>query len=331
MAVVVPATGALLQQVLDETFPLWGEGLDRAGYGRYNAAQLATPWGASQLHRVALVEGSDWLATAKVYRLRGRFDGREVPVVGLGAVFTPSKRRRRGHAAELIGRVLAGAAADGCRLAVLFSEIAPSYYEQFGFRTVPLRQVLLGPGPSSGPLRGKRRPAPFAPPAIALRTGERRDMAAVAEMNAMQADGFRFTLLRDPTYIAYAHAKKRLLAACGRPGYRQVEFLVVEEGGRAAAYAVVLEVGEYWMVTECGDRDPSGARVGAIVEAMLARAGQRTPQIRAWLHPGFLPPQLKVLRSEAPQIAMMVAPLGDFEIIPPLSTADLAWWHGDAF
>ena len=71
MPQVVPATGALLQQVLDETFPLWGEGLDRAGYGRYNAAQLATPWGASHLHRVALVEGRDLLATAKVYRLRG--------------------------------------------------------------------------------------------------------------------------------------------------------------------------------------------------------------------------------------------------------------------
>ncbi len=84
------------------------------------------------------------------------------------------------------------------------------------------------------------------------------------------------------------------------------------------------------MITECGDRDPSGARVGAIVEAMLARAGGRT-QIRAWLPPGFLPPQLKVLRSEAPQIAMMVAPLGGFEIIPPLAGADLAWWHGDAF
>ena len=69
MAVVVSATGTLLRQILDETFPLWGEGLDRAGYARYNAAQLLTPWGASQLRRVALVEGSEWLATAKVFDL----------------------------------------------------------------------------------------------------------------------------------------------------------------------------------------------------------------------------------------------------------------------
>ncbi|RPJ72707.1 MAG: GNAT family N-acetyltransferase [Acidobacteria bacterium] len=274
MALVVPATGALLQQILDETFPLWGEGLDRAGYERYNAAQLGTPWGASQLHRVALVEGSDWLATAKVYRLRGRFEGQEVPIVGLGAVFTPARRRRRGYAAQLIREVLAAAAADDCRLAVLFSEIPPSYYQQFGFRTVPVNQFLLGPGTYSRDrpgIKGGRAPG------IALRSGEPRDLRAVAEMNAMQAEGFRFTLLRDPGYIAYAQAKKRLLAACGRPGHRQVEFFVVEEGGRAAGYAVVLEVGEYWMVTECGDRDPSGARVGAIVEAMLARFGPGKP------------------------------------------------------
>jgi len=334
MVEVVPAAGALLERVLDETFPLWGEGLDRNGYARYNAAQLATPWGAALLHRVALVDGTDWLATAKVYRLRARFDGAEVPVVGLGAVFTPPRHRRRGHAADLIRRVLARAEADGCRLAVLFSEIPPAYYEQFGFRTARVVQLLLGAGA-----------APPSPPGIAMRSGEPRDLPAIAEMNAMQAEGFRFALLRDPTYIAYAHAKKRLLAACGRPGHRQVEFFVVEEGGRAAAYVVVLEVGEYWIITECGDRDPSGARVGALVQAMLSRPGQgnssldsrpgrpegRRPQIRAWLPPGFLPPQLSVLRTEAPSISMMVAALGGFAIDLPLAAADFAWWHGDAF
>ena len=120
----------------------------------------------------------------------------------------------------------------------------------------------------------------------------------------------------------------------------------MEESGRAAAYLVVLEVGESWMITECGDRDPAGARVGAILETMLAREGRRSPpldwrsgrpeqrrgtQVRAWLPPRFLPPQLEVLRSEAPSVRMMVAPLAGFEVVPPLAAGDLAWWHADAF
>lgn len=320
---VVPATGALLERILDETFPQWGEGLDRTGYARYNAAQLRTPWGASQLHRVALVDGSEWLASAKVYRLRACLDGRETLLIGLGAVFTPRRHRRRGHASELIGRLLSSAAGEGYRLAVLFSEIRPGYYERFGFRPVPLAQVLLGVAPGSFSRPGSR------PPGIVMREGEARDLGAVADMNAIQAGGFRFSLIRDPGYIAYAHSKKRLLAACGRPGYRQVQFCVAEEGGRAGAYVVVLETGDHWMVTECGDRDPTGARAGALLQAMLARPGRR-PQVRAWLPPGFLPPQLTVLRTELPTVTMMVAPLAGLAF-PPLAPHELAWWHGDAF
>ena len=42
---VVAATGDLLERILDQTFPVWGEGLDRPAYAKYNRAQLATPWG----------------------------------------------------------------------------------------------------------------------------------------------------------------------------------------------------------------------------------------------------------------------------------------------
>ena len=85
---VVPATGDLLERILDDTFPVWGEGLDRAAYGRYNRAQLATAWGASHLRRVALVENGRLLATAKRYHLTGRLEGEPVP---------DSRPRRRVH------------------------------------------------------------------------------------------------------------------------------------------------------------------------------------------------------------------------------------------
>ncbi|HSK10054.1 MAG TPA: GNAT family N-acetyltransferase [Vicinamibacterales bacterium] len=228
---LVPATGAILDEILDETHPVWGEGLDRAGYARYNLAQLGTPWGRSHLHRVALIEGGRWVSTAKRYDLRARLRGREVGVLGIGAVFTRPEARRRGAASEVLRRLMDAGAADGASLALLFSEIGTGYYQRFGFRPVPVTQLVLT-------VADARRAT--ASPAIAMRSGEPRDLPAIAEMNERQTAGSPFSLVRSPEYVAFAIAKKRLLAACGPRGRREVEFFVVEEGGRAAAYVVVL-------------------------------------------------------------------------------------------
>lgn len=336
-AEVVPATGGILEEILDRTHPVWGEGLDRAAYAKYNAAQLRTPWGAGHITRVALVDGGRWVSTAKRYSLRARLRGKDVEVVGLGAVFTPPDLRRRGCAAELLRRVLSSAEAEGARLALLFSEIGPRYYERFGFRSLPITQLALdvraaGARDHSTPGTAAAASVSFpGTPAIAMRSGEAGDLPALAEMNAFQAASFPFHLVRPPDYVGFAIAKKRLLAASSLPGLRQVEFFLVEEGGRAAAYVVVFESGDYWMVTECGDRDPSGARIGAILQAMLARHGSHPSRLTAWLPPGFMPPQLKVVWREKPAVVMMIAPLGGFDPGPGLSPQEICWWHADAF
>lgn len=321
MSFLSPASPDQLTEILDATYPLWGEGLDRAGYGKYNEAQRRTAWGARHLERLVLTDGRRWLSTAKRYDLRARLDGAEVRMLGIGAVFTPRGLRGKGHAGELIRRMLDQAAGEGFELALLFSEISPRYYEELGFASVPLTQVTLDV---------ERRPGP---PGIPIRSGEARDLPAVAEMNRAQTNAFRFAMSRDPEYIAYAIAKKRLLAASGPPHRRNVEFFVVEEGGRAAAYVILFEVGEYWMVTECGDRDPSGARVGAMLQALLADSGRRRPvMIRAWLPATFLPPQVRVDAREIPPLTMMVRRLrGDGALRPPVLADEVAWWHADAF
>jgi GNAT superfamily N-acetyltransferase len=317
---LAPASPEQLTEILDATHPLWGEGLDRAAYERYNDAQRKTRWGAGHLHRLVLEDGRRWLATAKRYDLRGRLDGREMRMMGIGAVFTPTPLRGRGHAAELVRRMLEQAQGEGVELALLFSEIGTRYYESLGFGSVPLTQLSLGVNALPGP------------PGIAMRSGEAADLESICEMNRRQTDGVRFAMIRDADYVGFAIAKKRLLAASGTQGRRTVRFFVVEEGGRAVAYLVLLEVGDYWMITECGDRDPSGARVGAMLQSLLADADRRPARIRAWLPPNFLPPQLAVAARELPALTMMVQPIGHAaRLAPPLRADDLAWWHADAF
>jgi len=319
---VVIASGGRLEEILDETFPLWGEGLSREAYGKYNRAQAATPWGTTNLRRVALVDDGALLATAKRYQLDAVVDRRQVKVLGIGAVFTPPARRGRGHAAALLRHLFESGSEEGFSAALLFSEIDPRYYERLGFRRLPTNQVALSVKPLA---RG-------GTPAIPMRSGDFGDLASIVEVNRMQAEGYRFALSRRPDYVRHAIARKRLLAACGTPDHRKVEFFVVEEGGRAAAYVVLLEVGEFIMITECGDRDPSGARVGAMLQAIIAREPNRTFRLRAWLPPGFLPPQFEITAHEVSPVTMMMRPLGrGVWPTPPLSATDVAWWHADAF
>lgn len=85
---LVATAGDLLAQILDSSFPLWGEGLTRQAYESYNVAQQATRWGRQHLARVALVDGPTLLSSAKRYRLQLSIDGRVHQALGIAAVFT---------------------------------------------------------------------------------------------------------------------------------------------------------------------------------------------------------------------------------------------------
>ncbi len=317
---IVPATGSLLEQILDQSYGLWGEGLTRADYARYNRVQLRMPWGVDNLRRLALVDNGTLLSTLKRYEFTTRLDGRAARVVGLGAVFTPPALRGRGYAAELIERVLRQAAGEGFQFGMLFSEISPAFYERFGFRSVPVEQQLLEVSRRAGA------------PAMLVRSGEDRDFPAIVAMHEARSRPYRFTIERSADLVRFSIGKKRVLAGLGPPGLRGVDFFAAEEGGQAVAYAVILRSAGTWTITEAGDRDPAGARLGALLQVLLARApAARPPSIRAWLPPGFIPPQMRIVRREIPPVSMMLAPLDGAPIEPPLASHEVMWWHGDAF
>jgi len=326
MTDLVSAEGILLNQILDATHNLWHEGLSRHAYGRYFAAQLATSWGRAHLHRTALVDGDEVLASAKLYDLTGVSDRQTIRVAGLGAVFTQPAHRGRGAARELLTRMLDRAAAAGADVALLFSEIDPEYYARLGFQTVPT--VDLGVRIAEDPRRGA--------PATMVRAGEERDLASVVAMDAARANPYRWRLTRDIDFVRYGLMKKRLLAGLGPVGARELHFFVAEEGASAVAYAVISVARgnpPQWTIECCGDRDPSGARLGAILQVLVARdpSAQR-PKIRSWLPAGFHPPQAEIISRTPPRDVMMMKALSDAgRLAPPLMADDVAYWKGDVF
>ncbi len=317
---LVAAAGDLLAQILDSSYPRWGEGLTRRAYEQYNAAQLATTWGHAHLDRVALVENGKVLSSAKRYSLEILLDGRRCRTLGLGAVFTPPQLRGRRYASLLIERILAAAAAEGYDTALLFSEIGPDYYLRLGFTVVPHETscVTLSRKPGA--------------PAIMMRSGDRRDIPMMAAMHAEMAPRYRFAAVRQPDWIEYAISKRRLLAGLAPEGLG-VLFYVVEEGGRAVAYLVMTTGRRGWTIEECGDRDPLGSRVGALLQVLLAREpASGLPPIYGWFPGDWLPPQLSIESRTAADQIMMMRPLGDRgRITRPLAPGDVLYWHADTF
>jgi GNAT superfamily N-acetyltransferase len=316
---VIPADGDILDRILESTCATWHQGLDRQAYRKLDTARMKTAWGARRQRRYALVEGRDLLASAKQYDLTGVLDRRPVRICGIGSVFTEQAHRGAGHAGELVEHLLDDAARDGAELALLFSAGGEA---RNGFEVVPTTEVELTVAES--PRHGA--------PMTMVRNGEERDLAAVAAMGQSRAEGFRFHLDRDVDFVQYAITSKRLLGGLGPPGARQLHFFIAEEGITAAAYIVVSVVGSSWTIEECGDRDPSGARVGALLQALIAREPvERRPSIRAWLPRGFAPPQVTIAAARPAAEVMMVRALGSTGIRPPLSAGDTLYWLNDLF
>jgi len=214
------------------------------------------------------------------------------------------------------------AVTEGQEFAMLFSEIAPAFYERLDFVPVPLVE-------STFEVDRKRGGAP----AMLVRSGDDKDLPAIVEMSAARAATARLALDRSEEFVRYGITKKRLLSGLAPIGTRNTEFLVVEEGHQAVAYLVSIEENGRWMIEECGDRDPAGARLGAMLQVMLARhPSERIPDIKGWWPHGFVPPQMKVVASTPTQEVLMIRPLRDRILpLPPLAAAEVVYWHADYF
>ena len=319
---LVLAEGRILQRILDASHPLWADGLSPSAYARYNDAQLRTPWGSRRLRRYALLDDDGRLLTsAKRYALSVQLEGRQVQAVGIGAVFTPEEERGNGYAPLIIERLVDGARRDGAEIALLFTDIGTKYYKRLGFTTVRRKELML----TVARMRGA--------PMVLVRSGEDRDIPAVVSIASRMAAPFRFAVQPTEDSIRFSLSKKRLLAGLSSPGALTVEFFIVEEGAGAVAFAILTTAGEDDVVLEmCGDRDPKGARVGAMLQVLRARTpAEAAPSFRGSLPHGWLPPQLTIERSLAASSVLMVKPLNDRVLQHRLAEEEVLYWHGDLF
>jgi len=124
---------AQIAQATAHTHALWSEGLALDDHRALALEQVRRSAGV--MRYVGLLdENGALVCSLKRYQLELAGDSWRVATVGIGAVFTPEAERGKAHASALLQAVHDEAATLGCAAALLFSDIAPSYYERFGYR-----------------------------------------------------------------------------------------------------------------------------------------------------------------------------------------------------
>ena len=107
--------------------------------------------------------------------------------------------------------------------------------------------------------------------------------------------------------------------------------IVAEEGFSAVAYVVLTVSAKGWTLEEAGDRDPAGARLGAMLQVLAAREpSHRPPLTRTWWPRGFpVPPQLHLSDRTDMHDLLMIRPF--VELSGPFSADDVFYWRSDYF
>lgn len=315
MISILAAVGPLLDRVIDARCQSPHNDLSSRACRILHAAQMKTTWGRRRQRTFALTDDQEILASAEQYDLTGMFDGRAVRICAIGSVQSDAR-----YARQLVDRLIDNAAREGAAIAVLFSDTAIDHEVEAAFESIRFTDVTLSVAQS--PRHGA--------PMTMVRGGEERDLAAIVAMGRVRAEPFRFHLDRDVDFVQYAITSKRLLAGLGSANARQLHFFIAEEGITAAAYVILSVVGACWTLEECGDRDVSGARVGALLQALIAREPtERRPTIRGWLPAGFMPPQVTIASATPSAETVRVRVLDPSMMVRRLSSDDVLFWRND--
>lgn len=300
--------------------------LAAGAHRRWQSALGKTAWGRAGIRPVLLTEHGERQASATQYDFVAVLDGRAIRARGFSDVVAAGDATdvAGGEAARqrLVAHLVADAVGNGIEVVLLFSPLDPAWCREHGFADITPETLTLEVQP------GRRPGAPM----VMIRAGEDRDLPALAAMGHLQAAPFRFSLDRGADFIHHGIISRRLMAGLAPAGACELHFFVVEEGSTAVAYVVLSVAGGDWWIEACGDRDPTGHRVGCILQALLARdPSAAPPRIRGWIPESLVPPQVTVIARERTPTTVMAALIGGDAPVAPLTAEDVLYWKADVF
>lgn len=315
---IVPATPAHVRRIYRQSHVLWGAGLTLDDYVGLWDDLSATAWAARHATFLVLEDrDGEVLSSLKLYRPRIAVDGRARDAAVIGAVFTPVERRGRGHASELIARVLDDETRRGTPFALLFSDIGGRLYGDLGFRELPAEEQW-------GRLRLPRR----VDDAWRVRPATGADAGAIAAAHEAFCRRRRLAVLRDAEQWEFLRVRsgsffRRLGAGDLAPRHD-----VVERDGRFAGYIVAVAGRGEWTLREAGAVDGAAESIAAVLRAGGAWAwGAGLRRVYAWLPPDVVPrlDEWRLSRRPRRRAVPMLRPLAAALDVDALRTPEAAY------
>jgi GNAT superfamily N-acetyltransferase len=119
--------------VIHETYRIWSSGLNKTDYRTYSYVQFSHPWARRNFRAVMLKTGGEIASACKLYEMHYASRGKNFRLLGIGAIYTMERFRGKGYASGLINGIIDLAHEESFDGMILYSDIGPDYYHQFGF------------------------------------------------------------------------------------------------------------------------------------------------------------------------------------------------------
>lgn len=298
-----------IAEVLSHTHALWADGLEMDAYADFIATLMASEWakaGERNYRFLVLTDdvAGDVAAAVKLYRFAARLEGRLIHVGGIGAVFTLPHARRRGYAADLIGRAHAIMKERGDALSLLHSEIGARYYAGLGYRQLPAHAVRIKV-PAGGP------------PASGMRAMHRNDLGHVMRIRERDDGAAPFALVRDAANWKYLLARASYPTLhLGRERWEKRVMLMDDHSGYMWSHFGEDHMGAGARLLEFGEVEP-GAALPALLDDFFEECRRRgVGEVESWMSPSLAGREERLAgplltRVEPPPVVPMWFPLDD--------------------
>ncbi|HEY9677387.1 MAG TPA: GNAT family N-acetyltransferase [Drouetiella sp.] len=268
--------------VLHESREIWSPGLQKDQYQDYIWRSINHPWARRNYKFIVLKEHGRIVCSCKLYDVSLNSRGESYRFGGIGAVYTMKQARGQGFASKMIQSVLDACSEDGYDGAILFSDISPDFYAQFGF-------LEFGAADFGANLPRSPEFKDYVAPEVAY--VEDSDVQNMIRIYKRWQRSQPFAFDRDEKYLDYKLAKERYLADHSTLAWPRLEITYALENGTQTGYALTERGGHNLRILELiGTESARHQLWWKLIEHAITH---RMHKIRGWesvatdLFPGF--------------------------------------------